>query len=89
MDDLCDSLDTIKQAEKQTEDIDKVLETGGFRVIPHPSKDRHSKIVANRSKLGPRIARINPKKVVRILQGTTLRPTILVLCKIHASRVLN
>ena len=44
MDDLCDSLDTIKQAEKQTEDIDKVLETGGFRVIPHSSKDRHSKL---------------------------------------------
>ena len=32
MDDLCDSLDTIKQAQKQTEDIDKILETGGFRV---------------------------------------------------------
>ena len=32
MDDLCNSLDTIKQAQKQTEDIDKILETGGFRV---------------------------------------------------------
>ena len=32
MDDLCDSLDTVKQAQKQTENIDKILETGGFRV---------------------------------------------------------
>ena len=32
MDDLCDSLDTVKQAQRQTEDIDKILETGGFRV---------------------------------------------------------
>ena len=32
MDDLCDSLDTAKQAQKQTEDIDKILETGGFHV---------------------------------------------------------
>ena len=32
MDDLCDSFDTVKQAQKQTEDIDKILETGGFRV---------------------------------------------------------
>ena len=32
MDNLCDSLDTVKQAQKQTEDIDKILETGGFRV---------------------------------------------------------
>ena len=32
MDDLCDSLDTIKQAQKQTENIDKILETGGFWV---------------------------------------------------------
>ena len=32
MDDLCDSLDTVKQAQKQTEDIDKILGTGGFRV---------------------------------------------------------
>ena len=32
MNDLCDSLDTVKQAQKQTEDIDKILKTGGFRV---------------------------------------------------------
>ncbi|XP_028408643.1 uncharacterized protein LOC114531192 [Dendronephthya gigantea] len=32
MDDLCDSLDTIQQARKQTEDIDKILKTGGFCV---------------------------------------------------------
>ena len=32
MDDLCDSLDTVKQAQKQTEDIDKILKTGGFLV---------------------------------------------------------
>ena len=27
-----DSLDSVKQAQKQTEGIDKILETGGFRV---------------------------------------------------------
>ncbi len=32
MDDLCDSLDTVKEAQKRTEDIDKILETGGFCV---------------------------------------------------------
>ena len=32
MDDLCDSLDTVNQAQKQTEDNDKILETGGFRI---------------------------------------------------------
>ena len=32
MDDLCDSLNTIKRAQKPAEDIDKILETLGFRV---------------------------------------------------------
>ena len=32
MDDLCDSLDTVKQAQKQTDDMDKILETEGFRL---------------------------------------------------------
>ena len=32
MDDLCDSLDTVKEARKRTEDVDKILETGGFCV---------------------------------------------------------
>jgi hypothetical protein len=32
MDDLCDSLDTVKEARTRTEDIDKILETGGFCV---------------------------------------------------------
>ena len=32
MDDLCNLLDTTKKAQKQTEDIDKILETGMFRV---------------------------------------------------------
>ena len=30
MDDVCDSLNTVKQVQKQTGDIDKILETGGF-----------------------------------------------------------
>ena len=48
MDDLCDSLDTIKLAEKQTEDIDKVLETRNivglfaFHINHVISKSRHS-----------------------------------------------
>ena len=32
MDDICDSVDTEKQAKKLTQDIDKVLESGGFAV---------------------------------------------------------
>ena len=32
MDDICDSVDTVKQAKKLTQDIDKVLESGGFAV---------------------------------------------------------
>lgn len=32
MDDICDSVDTVMEAEQQTEDIDTVLEKGGFRV---------------------------------------------------------
>ena len=32
MDDFCASLHLVKQTQKQTEDIDKVLETGGFCV---------------------------------------------------------
>jgi hypothetical protein len=32
MDDICDSVDTVEEARKQTDDIDKVLETGGFKV---------------------------------------------------------
>ena len=32
MDDICDSVDTVNQAKKLTQDIDKVLESGGFAV---------------------------------------------------------
>ena len=32
MDDLCDSLDSVNEAKRRTEDIDKILETGGFRI---------------------------------------------------------
>ena len=32
MDDICHSVDTVEEARKQTDDIDKVLETGGFKV---------------------------------------------------------
>ena len=32
MDDICDSVDTLEEARKLTEDIDKVLKTGGFTV---------------------------------------------------------
>ena len=32
MDDICDSVDTVKEARQQTEDVDKVLEKGGFKV---------------------------------------------------------
>lgn len=32
MDDICDSVDTLQEARKLTEDIDKVLKTGGFTV---------------------------------------------------------
>ena len=32
MDDICDSVDTAKEAKQQTEDVDKVLEKGGFKV---------------------------------------------------------
>ena len=32
MDDICDSVDTVNQAKKLTQDIDKVLECGGFSV---------------------------------------------------------
>ena len=32
MDDICDSVDTVKEAKQQTEDVDKVLEKGGFKV---------------------------------------------------------
>ena len=32
MDDLCDSVDTVMEAKQQTEDIDTVLEKGGFKV---------------------------------------------------------
>lgn len=30
MDDICDSVGTVKEARQQTEDVDKVLEKGGF-----------------------------------------------------------
>ena len=32
MDDICDSVDTVMEAKRQTEDIDTVLEKGGFTV---------------------------------------------------------
>ena len=32
MDDICDSVDTVMEAKQQTEDIDTVLEKGGFKV---------------------------------------------------------
>ena len=32
MDDICGSVDTVAQAQKLTEDLDKVLESGGFGV---------------------------------------------------------
>ena len=32
MDDICDSVDTVKEAKQQTEDLDDVLEKGGFQV---------------------------------------------------------
>ena len=32
MDDICDSVDTVIEAKQQTEDIDTVLEKGGFKV---------------------------------------------------------
>ena len=32
MDDICESKDTAKEAKKLTEDIDRVLKTGGFNV---------------------------------------------------------
>ena len=31
IDDTCDSVDTVKEARQQTEDVDKVLENGGFK----------------------------------------------------------
>ena len=31
MDDICDSVDTVKEARQQTEEVDKVLEKGGFK----------------------------------------------------------
>ena len=38
MDDICNSVDTVEEACKQTEDIDKVLEMGGFKVKGWTSK---------------------------------------------------
>ena len=32
MDDICDSVDTVKEAKQQTKDVDKVLKKGGFKV---------------------------------------------------------
>ena len=32
IDDICDSVDTVMEAKQQTEDIDTVLEKGGFKV---------------------------------------------------------
>ena len=32
MDDICDSVDTVKEAKQQIEDVDDVLEKGGFQV---------------------------------------------------------
>lgn len=32
MDDICDSVDTVQEAQKLIQDIDKVLKTGGFNV---------------------------------------------------------
>lgn len=32
MDDICDSVDTVEEARKLTEDVDKVLKTGWFNV---------------------------------------------------------
>ena len=32
MDDICDSVKTVEQAQELTKDVDKVLETGGFQV---------------------------------------------------------
>ena len=32
MDDICDSVETVEKARKQTEDIDTILATGGFKV---------------------------------------------------------
>ena len=32
MDDICDSVDIVKEAKQQSEDLDNVLEKGGFRV---------------------------------------------------------
>ena len=32
IDDICDSVDTVMEAKQETEDIDTVLEEGGFKV---------------------------------------------------------
>ena len=32
MDDICNSVDTVKEARQQTEDVDEVSEEGGFKV---------------------------------------------------------
>jgi hypothetical protein len=32
MDDICDSIGTVEEAQKETNDIDTVLATGGFRI---------------------------------------------------------
>ena len=32
IDDICDSVDTVKETREQTEHVDKVLEKGGFQV---------------------------------------------------------
>ena len=31
MDDICDSVDTMKEAKQQTKDVDKVLKKGGLK----------------------------------------------------------
>ena len=59
MDDICDSVDTVMEAKQQTEDIDTVLEKGGFKVkgwipnkplgSPSPNENREMATMFQRS----------------------------------------
>ena len=44
MDDICDSVETVEKVQKQTEDIDMVLASGGFKKSRngHPIKPKRA-----------------------------------------------
>ncbi|KAK3736377.1 hypothetical protein QZH41_006148 [Actinostola sp. cb2023] len=67
MDDICESVDTVQEARKLTEDIDKVLKTGGFNVKGWTSNKKLTEKVNKEMEKGMSVFQGEEEKVLGIL----------------------